>query len=189
MAEILLRVRDSDAINGTKDGDIICAATDLRIKHIHADTICTRSNVAFNRHGLRDPLTLIDVYLQNTCTYKFQRTSEAAVDRILLEDGTTEEISSQPNARGEYMDVPLFILRRLQHARHLIFGTPGNEYWYGGRQVINHTALDEVWHKIETDTPEREIDHRMFPLTVAEKRGWFAMTVDDGGEPEFNGLI
>jgi len=189
MAEILLRVRDTPANNGTKDGDIICAATDLRIKHVHADAICSRSIAGFNQHGLRDPLTLIDSYLQNTSTYKFQRTDETVADRVLLADGTTEEISLQPNARGEYMDVPLFILRRLKHARHLIFGTPGSEYWYGGRQIINHAALNKVWHKIETDTPEREVDHRSFPLTDAEKRGWFAMTVDDGDEPVFEGLI
>jgi len=189
MAEILVRVRDATTPNGAKDGDIICASSDLRIKHVHADAICSSSIAGFNQHGLRDPLTLIDSYLQNTSTYKFQRTDETVVDRVLLADGTTEEISSQPNDRGEYMDVPLFILRRLNHARHLIFGTPGSEYWYGGRQIINHAALDKVWHKIETDTPEREVDYRAFPLTDAEKRGWFAMTVDDGDEPDFDGLI
>ena len=184
MAELLLRVRDNAGDQQTKDGDIICAFNNRRIKHVHAEMVCHKDKIGFNRDGLRDKDTLLEHYLKNTYQYKFQRINRTQIKRITLSDMSEEIIGPRPNAKGEAIDVPEFVKRRIRHGKHLIFGSPGSEFWYGGRTIATNSQLDKVWTEIELKTPLREINHRLWPLTSGEKRGWFSITTDDFTDDE-----
>lgn len=184
MAEVMIRTHSHGS---GEDGDIICAFNDRRISHVHCSHICNKDAIGFASNGRRASGTLLDHFLKNTYTYKFQRTGEKTLDKILISTGEVTKISDIPNGK-EYMDVPAFIRRRLHHDKHQIFGSTGSEFWYGGRTVADVTNLDKVWTAIETMTAKRKADHTQWTPSSGELRGWFWVTVDDGDDNAFSEL-
>jgi len=175
MAELLLKIKDTPTYD---DGDIVCAFNDRRISQVHVQHICHPTTVGFNSDGMRDHDTLVEVFLANTYQFKFERVSKTEVKRYNLLTGDVDLISDTPNADGEYMDVEMFIKRRRGHKRHLIFGSFGNEIWYGGRSDCSAEKLDTVWADIEDRTDERKADHNLWPLTNLEKCHFLGLSVD-----------
>ena len=167
MAELLLRKGNHGRALSCRDGDIVCAMNDRRIKDVHTQTICKN-----NRH-------LLEFYLSKVRQFKFERISETEVRRINLWDSTSEIFDDTPNAEGKAIDVPLFIQRRLKNPKHKIFGSQGNEVWYGGRTNASIIKLKEVWKEIETKTSFKESEHTKWPFSEYEKTNFVIIKTDD----------
>jgi hypothetical protein len=178
MAELLLKIGDSPNPLGYKDGDILEAFNRRRIRNVHAQHICHIDKVKFNEHGLNPLDSLPFHYQQNVYQYKFERVQDAVVRTDLI-NGGIEVFGRTPNAKGEYIDVELFLAQRKKHPKHRIFGTEGHEVWFGGRIDNSNSKLDKVWTKIEAVTPFKEVDHQLWPLTEKEKQNYLAIPVDD----------
>jgi len=158
-------------------GDILCAFNNERIKIVHAQNICHVSKSGFNSDGLRYADSLPELFQKKVYRYKFQRVSTLEVKRIDLITLEEDIISNQANGKGEYMDVPLFIERRIKHPRHRIFGTKGSEYWYGKHN--SYAFYKDIWKWIEEKTGLKEIDHTKWPATDRELKKYLHLTVDD----------
>lgn len=174
-AELLVKVGNR---GGFKDGDIIHAWNDKRIKKVFAQHICHVENTILNEDGLRNPNSLLEDYLKNTSKYKFERISKAEIRRTNLITLDQEVLSEKPNVSGEYIWVQEYIDYALKHPRHKIFGTKGNEYWYGGNRDTE-VQIDKVWDAIESKTPNNRIDKTVFPYSDNTLSKYYAITVDD----------
>lgn len=161
------------------DGDVLVAVNNRRIQSVHAQHICHKDKIGFKPDGYREAGTLLDMMLSKTRQYKFERISRTEIRRTNLKTLDQDVIGPNANADGEYMDVPLYIERRLRHPKHLIFGTPGNEYWYGGNTDQSQTAVDAVWTEIEARTPNRKADFTQWPFTDTELRHYAIRSVAD----------
>lgn len=160
MAELALKIDDG---SGYEDRDVICAFNRRRIRRVHAEHLTSPNLFGFTIEGLRPAGSLARQSLEHTRQYRFDRLSKFVIRRTNLRDGTTEELSDKPNAKGEYIDVPLFLERRLKHPRHSIFGLKGREFWFGGKTYTDHPDLDKVWQEIEARTTERESSYTLWP--------------------------
>lgn len=184
MPELILKVGNDQAPDRYQDGDIICAFNRRRIRACHAEMICHVKHVSFNGDGLNPADSLPVHWFENTHQFKFERVSNKEIRRTNLLTLEEDIISDVPNEKGEYMDVPLYLARRKKHEMHRIFGTEGNEFWYGGNVDASNTKLDKVWEKIEELTVKREADHQLWPLSSTEKKHFLALPVDDFTEEE-----
>lgn len=175
--ELLLRVTPN---NPETDGDIIVAVNERRIKDVYAQHICHPKVTPLNEHSLRASDTCLKIELEKTRQYKYERISQTEIRRINLWTMEMDILGPTPNKDGEYIDVPLFIERRLRHPRHKIFGEPGAEYWYSeGKQDRSMSRINEVWDNIEETTPHRRQDFNKWPFTEREKKAFFILKVDD----------
>jgi hypothetical protein len=114
--------------------------------------------------------------------YKFERVSRTEIKRTNLITFEKEIFGPIPNAKGEQIDVELFLKRKMNHPNNVIFGaTEGQEVWFGGRRDITETKLDIVWDKIETDTTYRRNQTKFtrWPFTPKEKRIVLILPTDD----------
>lgn len=179
MAELIIKIGDNDGENGYKDGDVLCAFNSRRIKACHAEMICHVKHQPFNRDGLNPVGSLAQHWFENTHKYKFERISTNEIRRTNLLTLEEDILSNTPNQAGEAMDVPSYIERQVRHERHRIFGSLGNEIWYGGKIDTSMEKIDAVWQKIEEQSPLREIDHRLWPLGNEDKKQFLALPVDD----------
>jgi hypothetical protein len=179
MAELILKTSTNGPDPQWQDGDIIHAMNDLRIHDVHAQHICHKNLIGFNGDGLRPVNSLTEMYLANTRQYKFERISAAELKRIDLTTLDEEVLSDTPNAKGEYIDVVLYLQRRKQHPKHLIFGSSGSEIWYGGRTLITDTRIDGIWTLIESQTANLRADHDKFPWGKEDQKDHLVITVDD----------
>lgn len=183
MAELVLKVGTVGPDPAYQDGDIIEAFNRRRIRSVHAEHICHLKNFGFTSDGLR-PISLAQTFFEETYQYKFERVSQDEVRRTDLTTLDTEIFGSTPNPNGEHIFVELYLARRKSHPKHRIFGTPGNEYWFGGRKNTSHAALDQVWQAIEAQTIEREVNYTKWPLSLEERKAYLAITVDDFTDAE-----
>lgn len=185
MAELFLKVkRDNAPDPAYQDGDIIVAMNDRRIKDVHAQHICHHKNTGFNSSGLRPPISLLYEYLSRVYQYRFDVVSKTEIKRTTLSNSMEEIISDKPNVSGEYIDVGLYLERQLSNPNHLIFGSPGSEFWFGGDINADHTALDLIWQEIENRTIFKKIDHTHWPFTPIEMKSNLAIKVDDFTDTE-----
>ncbi len=167
MAELALKIGDAGL---WQDGDIVDAFNRRRIRHAHAGAIC---------HVKHGRTVLPELYQAKTYQFKFERVSKTEVRRTNLITLDADIVSKKPNAKGEQIDVPLFIARRLKHPRHRIFGSAGQERWYGGQVTATHAILDEVWVEIEARTEHRESNFMLWPFTEAEQKDFLILPTDD----------
>jgi len=159
-------------------GDCICAYDDDRIKCVHAEHACHPKIMARNSNGTLVTGCLTEDFFMNTAQYKLQRISKTKIKRIKLSDMGEEILGAVPNAKGEYMDVPLFIYRRMRRHLNSIFGAKGSEYWYGGKRTVNSTILSTIWAKIESKTSLLESDHVLWPHSLKEQKTRLLLPVD-----------
>lgn len=179
MAEVLLFVTDEVRPDDMyQDGDVVCAFDSSRIHCAHAQHIGHLKHYGFNTDGLR-PESMASRLRNLYYTFKFVRVSPTEIKRITLADGSEEIIGATPNAKGEYMDVPLFVTNRKKAPNHEIFGTEGAEYWYGGEIHRDEGSVNAMWSQIEADTLLRKADHGRWPVTPAEKRKFLALPTQD----------
>jgi hypothetical protein len=181
MAELMIKVkRDSRPDPFFQDGDIMAAFNNRRIKDTHACHICHKNLIGFTPEGLRPQNSLTEFYLSKVKKFKFVR-SGTSCTRITLATMDEEDVS-------DLMDVGLFIERRLAHTKHLIFGTPGNEIWYGGSTDASNKQLDLVWDEIESKTINRRSDFTRWPFTSGEIKNYLCLAVDDFVDSEVSVL-
>ena len=188
-ASIAVKVNEGQA----DDGDVLVAINNRRIQSIHAQHICHKDKVGFNADGYREPGTLLETMLSKTRQYKFVQQSNCTdVKRIDLATLDEETLNKTPNASGEYIDVPLYLQRRLRHSKHLIFGSNDgvcNEYWYGGNETFSQAAVNDIWTEIEARTPNRKADFNKWPFSDTELKHYLILPVEDMTDAEANALV
>lgn len=175
MAELLLKTHTVGPDPLSQDGDIIVACSDRRIKCVHAEHICHFKNFGFDKNGLR-PFSLTQLFLEKTRQFKFVRVTPAEILKYNLRTlNPPTLVTLTPNADGDAMDVREYVKRRLQHPKHLMFGTPGHEIWYGGITYVEDADLDLVWADITERVSLHERDHRNWPWSDTEKAHFLAI--------------
>lgn len=179
MAELLLKIGDAanKSPESYKDGDVLCAMNQCRIRYVAAQHICKPHE--FTRDGLRASGSVCEKLLFHTYQYKFERISRTEINRIDLSTMQVETFGPIPNERGEKINVPAYLQHALKNPRHRIFGTSGAEVWYGGRTTCNNVTLNKVWADIEMMTPEREINHQKWNWAPREHQIFLALIVED----------
>lgn len=90
---------------------------------------------------------------------------------------------------GTHMDVPDYVDQARKSNGKLIFGTPGNEIWYGGEMIRTAATVASIWTEIELKTSLRKSNFTDFPLQAGDKKGFLALTVDNFDETERARLI
>jgi len=176
MAELLLKVKsDVTPEPSYQDGDIVCAFNNRRVQITHAQHICHPWQATATGEGLLPMDTHIQKYFEITHQYKFVRDG-SQVTRITLATEEEEDVSNQ-------MDAALYIARRKAFLapngtpQKPMFGTVGQEIWYGGRN--DYTKDTEVWNAIEQHTSEVRGDYMDWPITSLEKKHFLVVpTVD-----------
>ena len=184
--DIIVKVGDGPDF---EDGDVIHAFSQKEILHVHAQHIVHPKNMPRTNQGTIQPGVILEDYLEDIKEFKFERTGQKQVKRTNLWTGEVDFISEQPNAKEEYMDVPLYIKRRLElnPNDNLVFGNAGNEYWYGGGDRITDTLIDKVWDKIEAKTSHNR--NYNFPFTERETKAFAVLKIKNLSDPEIRDLV
>ena len=180
MAEILLKIKDNPDKTFYQDGDIVTVFNQRRIRSIYAQHICHVKLQPLNNDGLRSDKSITKKFYEFLYEYKYEKVSSTEVKQI---DLLTLQETILP------MNVDLWLQRRLKHARHKIFGTAGNEFWYDGSMNFSNTNLDLIWTMIETDTPERESNYTLAPIPSNNKKKLLALKINDFDETEALAMI
>ncbi len=167
-----------------QDGDILCSFNRRRIRDVHAHYICDVKHATHNSDGLHDLDTLPEILRLNCCRYKFERISATEVRRTHLDTLDEDVMDETPRIYADkptpqYVHAALFLERRKAHPRHGIFGTAGNEVWYGGRKNASYDRLTTVWNAIETKTANREENFTAWPATQIELKRFLIISTND----------
>lgn len=189
MAELAVKIGDGAHY---RDGDILAAFNSRRIRCVHAQHICHVTNAGGGIGGLRDKAHVARDWFEHTHKYRFERVSRTEVRRITLATLDEVVIDATPKlveGRMQYMDVPLYIDRRLASKRHKIFGGSGAEIWYGGKQELDNIALDKVWTAIESKTAFREVGFLLWPAGEVDLKVHLFITVNNFDEIEADDLV
>lgn len=185
MAELTVKIGDGA---GYSDGDVISAYNRRAIGCRWAEFRC-HPKFAARERGRIVPGGVAQDWFEATHAYRFERVSETEIRRVEIATGKEETFGPTPNARGERVDVPLFIARRLAHPNNRIFGAPGAELWYGGRQDRSAAAVAKVWTAIEKKTAFRRADHEHWPRGAQELKSHLVLPVDEFDDAEARALV
>ena len=159
------------------DGDIMSAVTYRNVRSERAEGVCNRKVKVngvrnfdrLNANGLFDAGDVLEDWHEATSQYKFEKLSgsEGRITR-LSDMNAIEFTSNQPfqqhDGKTVQMDMNLYLARRKATLAgpggrgKPIFGTPGNEYWYGGKSTREHSNLDVAWQAIENKLQISEAD-------------------------------
>jgi hypothetical protein len=157
----LIIYQGDDPSGSFEDGDIFLAINVKRMLDVNTQMIIGQNfeNAPRNKDTYVIPDSLEDVYMANTMEYKFERISETEVKRTDLTDNSYAIFSNVPNENNEYMWVQEHIDHLMSSPRHKVFGTKGQEYWYGGKTLTDLDRLDTIWVEIEKRTEHRKVDN------------------------------
>ena len=191
MAELAVKVGDQGGGHSTRyrDGDVLCAFSNRRIRCTHAQHICHVRAAGFTNDGLRPNDSLAEKMLQRTRQYKIERTGVQTVVVTNLITMDEHTLSNVPDGDGRCMHVPEFVDNRLEHDRHAIFGSPGSEVWYGGRTYYENDRMTLVWNDIETHSAFREVDHMLWPAGRQDLKEHLMLPVNDMTDAEAEELV
>lgn len=186
MADLLVKV---GAGASYEDGDILNGFNRRRIRCVHAEELCHLKHEGYTYYGLRDLNALARDLREACCQYRFERVSPTEVERVTIATGDRQLFSDIPvliDGKWQAIDVGEFLKRRVRHPRHGIFGSPGAEIWYGGREDRSHAALDQVWTAIETKTPRRESEagFQKWPAGRQDLKSHLMLKVDEFDDSE-----
>ena len=121
--EIILNTRTlAEGQQNYQDGDIVCAISKTQTHYCHGEMICHVDLHGFNSAGLRDRGTLLENYMALTSKYRFTRLNSNEVQKYNLLTDEVDIISDTPNEDGKSINVYEYLIRRLSHKRHKIFG-------------------------------------------------------------------
>jgi hypothetical protein len=154
-----------------EDGDIMSAVPWRRVRQERAEGLCFAKTIIdgkrriarLNSNGNYDPGDILEDWFEATAEFKFEKISSTQGRITRLSDSneivfTNDEPFTQHNGKTVHLDIDRFINRRKKAlaadggAGRPIFGTPGSEYYYGGRTTASHDTLNSVWQAIETKT-------------------------------------
>ncbi len=175
-----------------QDGDILAAFNRRRIRCVHAQHICHVKNAGGGVGVHRILGHVSQDFFEKTLQYRFERVNRNQVRRVTLSTLDEVIIDSMPSlidGKMQHMEVDEYIVRRLTHARHRIFGTTGGEVWYGGRTDVSHTSLDLVWEAIEAKTPHLETSFTEWPAGSQDLKSHLFVKIDEFTEDESSELV
>jgi len=209
MAEIFLKVGDA-SVNpeAYKDGDIVCAFNDNRIRCVHAQHICfkrleTGRRFKLNGAGLVPNASLAKDYLQTVHQFKYERLGKETLRITQLSDNQSIEITSNipfqnsfDKNKTQYMDIPLFVKRSIRTMRETnargipVFGEPGKEIWYGGKTDVSASNISQVWDAIETKTENvrADLQFKLWPSGAQDLKSHLSLLVNDFDDTEAESL-
>lgn len=186
-----LIVNVTDGRGGYDEGDVLHAFTSRRILDVHAQHVVHPKLMIREGGdvGRITPGSLLEFCLERTRQFKFERISARQVRRTNLRTLDEDTISDVPNASGEYMNVQLYLDRRVafKPSQNQMFGSAGSEYWYGGITTTTDAIMDTIWTEIEART--RHVRDDEFPFTDREKRLYLIIKVDDLTDAEVVELL
>lgn len=151
-----------------QDGDVIHAFSAERIEKRWLQVICfprgRDGKRPIHRSGhVQDKCGLCEAFDERASKYRFERVNRWEVLRT-GPDGVQEILGPRPNERGERINVPLYLAKRLWYCRQpwvkgagkRIYGPPERERWYDS-EIGRMTAAgrDELWAIVEERTPYR----------------------------------
>lgn len=188
MSELVLKINSG---SNYVDGDILCAFNSRSIACAHAQHICHYKSAIRNRDGLIPKSIVTCDWFELTHQYRFERISVREVRRTNLATLAEEIFSDKLNERGEAIDVPLFIARRLRRANHYLFGAVGSEVWYGGHKDFSVAKLDAVWSAIETKTRHvrTNLQFARWPAENQDLRSHLFLSIDEFDDLVANDLV
>jgi hypothetical protein len=154
MAELVLKVGDSENPDGYKDGDILCAFSDHRIACVHLEHICHPKLAVRNKRYILPGTSLVETLHSEGCQYRFEPItvgSKRMLKRITLADSSEEVFDKNPS---------FYIELRLLHGKKAIFGEfgSGRPYWFGGRVNMTPAKVSNVWDAVELATSNSRTD-------------------------------
>ena len=187
MAEILLNIQDN---SDYESGDVLCAFSDKKIKITHAQHVCHPRNNLVNTDGYLLTDNVTQKYMERTALYKFERVSHYEVLRTNL-----STLDSETFGVGQ-IDVPQFLSRRRANrtegrTKLPIFGTDGNEIWYGGTRIITDAIVSGLWDDIEllTDELRTETHHTLWTFGRLEVRHMLPIRIDNFTDQEAADMV
>lgn len=158
------------------DGDIISAVPWRAVRQERAEGVCfgkglvngQRRHLRQVANGLYPLGDVSEDYLEATKEYRFERLGQGEGRVIRLADGDSITFQSnvpfiEHSGKVVSMDIPRFVSRAVATLSSTggrgkpIFGTPGNEVWYGGTSTILDSNLDQIWLAIEAKTTHTEL--------------------------------
>jgi hypothetical protein len=168
--ELIVKIGNTDSIStGYQDGDVVQTFSLNRILMANAENICNVNNFSINSvTGLRENNSLLMKFLELKSKYKFERINSNDVRKTSLITGEESIVNKTPNEYGEYMDVYKFLSRRLKSHRHRVFGSSGNEIWYGKSRL--DVDLDALWNSIESHSDNLKSENSSWKFSEIEKR-------------------
>ena len=176
--ELIVKVNSvGDDHTKYQDGDVVETFSKSRIELCHAEMICDHRKADFNLSGLRPAGSLAELFQALVSRYKFERVSTSEVQRTDLISGDVSVIGSTPNENGEYIDVQLYLKRRIRSNTHKIFGEIGAEVWYGGSRP--DVDRDIIWNVIETHSDNLRNTHQSWPLSDLELMYFLPLAVSE----------
>lgn len=165
-----------------EDGDILQSFNRRRIGLVHAEHIGHITKAGGGKLVHRSYDTIARRLREKIYQYEFKRVSTNFIKRTNLWTGESKIIGKKVDEDGDAMDVPLFISRRLKHDKHVIFGSPGKEVWYGGKRKIDSDNVDVLWDQIQEHTPYLRKDHELWPVGNIDCKNHLNIKVDDFNE-------
>lgn len=152
------------------------------------ETIYSTNKAKKKDNGLRDETSLHYLLATMTRQYLVRRISNNSVERtrFFTKDSTSvtrvtsrDTLDNNANKKGERIDVPFFIERRLKHPAHLIYGDTGSEQWFGGKTDHTFEVLSAFWDSVLVREPssmsKREAMTREYPIHFLKKYRVFSM--------------
>lgn len=185
-AELFIR---PSAVAKWRNGDVVEALSGKRIKVMRTGDLCSIKTCPFTRDGLRESDSLARWFREHTYQWRFDVASKTEVIRTELATGfqSVEDwgmlmVEARFSDPVEIPRLEVYLNRRRAHHTPVLFGEPGKEFWYGGRQNFNH--MDRVWEQIRRLGPEREEDHESLILSENCRRRFFCVKTEDITEDE-----
>lgn len=155
---LIIKVGDkpSNAKNGV-DGRVISAISHRRCLQVDASHICHVKRAGKLESGLRPVSSMAYLMQSTTYQYEFARYGDEVL-RTELRTGEQQVFGKKPRIIGgkpQHINVREYLKRRLKHDRHRIFGLPGEEIWFGGREDFSLETMQLLWNKITLRTGQR----------------------------------
>jgi hypothetical protein len=153
-----------------EDGDILSAVPWRKVRQERAESLCfAKTIIEGNRKvdrlvdGLYPAGDIAEDYLSTTSQFKYERlnATQNRVTRLSDNDEIVFENNVpfvQHDGKTVSMDMDFFLRRRKAVLNSIggngrpIFGTNGNEYYFGGNSNASNANLDTVWTAIESKT-------------------------------------
>lgn len=186
MAEIVLKIGVGSRY---EDGDVLEGFNTRRIRGVHAEHLTSVRESGFTRDGLRPEDCLARKAQGVVYEYRFIRVSQHTVARETLEPASERVVEYDIIPQKE-LDAVEFLERRLRSPNHRIFGEPGREFWFGGRQLLTSHAVEAVWDEIEANTDERRTHSRyeLWPAQEQDLKSFLWVPTEDFDEDDLANL-
>lgn len=147
MSELILKIGDSPEPLGYRDGDVLHAFNDEYLLWQHTQRIVDHRKIG---GGFFKPLNSMAFKCGEAVRqYKYERLNRTTIRRTLLSDDSSEELSSTPNAKGEAIDVQLFVSGRIGSGLPM-FGDEATVVWFGGNTGASLAKLATLWTDVIT---------------------------------------